>query len=98
MSQRRLALIALALLIGTVFAPVAAIAAEEEVEETTTTTTFAEGQGPAVVVPPIVEEETEAPWTERFLIPTLVITGILIVGGVALYYFARVKNRYRVVG
>jgi len=97
MTKRFSALVPLAVLLLTLTAPVALAVEEGGADETTTTTTFAEGEAPAVVVPPPEAPDTELPWTDRFLIPTLVVTALLVVGGVTIYYFTRVKNRYRIV-
>jgi len=70
---------------------------EESTEDVVTTTLDPGAPQPAEPDPPAEVIEIEQPWTARFLIPALVVTAILVVGGVAIYYFARIKNRYRVV-
>lgn len=52
---------------------------------------------PAVEAPPEVPETTDAPWTERFLAPTVLALGVLGIAGSVLYYGARVRGRYKVV-
>lgn len=50
--------------------------------------------GPAVEVPPEVEEEEEQPWTARFLAPTVLLLGLVALGGSVLYYAVRIRGRY----
>ena len=52
---------------------------------------------PASPIPPVENEPEELPWTDRFFIPTLVLVTIGLIAGLAIYYFARIKGRYRVV-
>ncbi len=68
-----------------------------DVPEATTTTPAQEGPGPAEEAEAPAEEEADAPWTERFLAPTVALLGILAVGGVVIYYFVAVRGRYQVV-
>lgn len=99
MRPSRLFAVALAAVtIVLIVAPLAAAVDEEPPVTEETTTTVADGDGPAVVIPPEEPEESEQPWTDRFLIPTLVATAVLVIAGTTLFYFARVKGRYRVVG
>jgi hypothetical protein len=63
--------------------PVAAARAADEVQ-------------PAVEAPPVSVEETEQPWTARFLAPTVVAIGVLSVAGAAVFYLVRVRGRYTV--
>lgn len=44
-----------------------------------------------------VDEETDAPWTERFLAPTVLALGSLAIVGVVAYYYVRLRGRYQVV-
>ncbi len=70
------------------------------VEETTETTVAAEliYETPAISLPPVVEEETELPWTTKFLVPASIALAALAVFGTAVQYFLKVvKNRYKVV-
>jgi hypothetical protein len=53
-------------------------------------------EGPAVEVPEEAEDETEKPWTQRFLAPATLLLGALALGGSLLYYGVRVRGRYRV--
>jgi hypothetical protein len=99
MRSRFVAFAALIAVLMTLVVPFVALAAEEETgDEATTTSTFVEGEGPAVPIVVEEPEEEEQPWTARFLIPILVLTAILIIAPVTFVYFARIKNRYRVVG
>ena len=52
---------------------------------------------PAEPVEEATEEEDEQPWTARYLIPTLIVATIVLIVGLALYYFIAIKNRYTVV-
>jgi hypothetical protein len=52
---------------------------------------------PAVEVPEPAEEETEDPWTTRFLAPAVVVIAAVAVGASAAYYVVRIRGRYRVV-
>ena len=52
---------------------------------------------PAEPVEEAAEEEADEPWTSRYLIPTLIAVTILLIGGLVLYYFIAIKNRYTVV-
>jgi len=63
--------------------PVAAARAADEVQ-------------PAVEAPPVAAEDTEQPWTERFLAPTVLAIGVLSVVGAAGFYLVRVRGRYTV--
>ena len=71
--------------------------------ETTTTVADTGGVGtetgivPAVEAPPTSESETEAPWTQRFLAPAVLVLGILGLVGSIVYYGARIRARYRIV-
>ena len=52
---------------------------------------------PAEVAEEVAEEEAEQPWTARYLIPSFIVVTILLIGGIVLYYFIAIKNRYNVV-
>ena len=52
---------------------------------------------PAEVAEEASEEEDEQPWTSRYLIPTLIVLTVLLIGGITIYYFVAIKNRYTVV-
>lgn len=51
---------------------------------------------PAVEAPPEAEEEEEQPWTQRYLAPTVLLLGVVALGGSLLYYGLRIRGRYRV--
>lgn len=52
---------------------------------------------PAVVLPEAGEEETEDPWTARYLGPVVVGLAVVAVGAAAAYYVVAIRGRYRVV-
>jgi len=52
---------------------------------------------PAVVISEAEEEESEDPWTTRFLAPAAVVIGVVTVGAAVSYYVVNVRGRYRVV-
>ena len=52
---------------------------------------------PASPIPPVEIEPEEQPWTSRFFIPMLVLLTVGLMAGLAIYYFARIKGKYRVV-
>lgn len=59
-------------------------------------------EGPAPNQPPIVVEEAQeaqeaAPWTTRYLVPTLMVLGAVLVLVMIVSYYWRLKTRYRVV-
>jgi len=87
-------------LLVAVFALPGVAIAQEETEETTATTAATEGTFlmPAVSVPPVVDDEVEAPWTTKFLIPTSLVLAVLAVFVTVVQYFIKVvRNRYKVV-
>ncbi len=81
----------------TVFPAPSSLGAEEEGGEDVTTTVDPSAPQPAEPDPAPEEIAIVQPWTARFLIPALVGTALLLIAGVTLYYFIRIKNRYRVV-
>ena len=54
------------------------------------------GDAPAVEAPREVVDEKEEPWTARFLAPTVLLIGIVALGGSIFYYGSRVRGKYRV--
>lgn len=98
----------LVLVLGlSVFALAPAVAADDVVaftEGESETETAEEPTGselgiePAVTVPPEAVEETELPWTQRYLAPAVGLLGALAVIGAIAYYGARIRSRYEVVG
>lgn len=77
------------------------VAFTESVTETTVADTGGAGTQtgivPAVEAPPATDEETDAPWTQRFLAPTILALGVLGLVASAVVYGARVRGRYEVV-
>lgn len=51
---------------------------------------------PAVEAPPEAAEDEEQPWTARFLAPTVLLLGVVALGGSVLYYGIRIRGRYKV--
>jgi hypothetical protein len=46
----------------------------------------------------VVDDEVEAPWTTKFLIPTSLVLAVLAVFVTVVQYFVKVvRNRYKVV-
>ncbi len=88
MSQRLRLILLLAAVLALVLVP-ATIAAGQA------TDVFA-ADGPAVEAPPEAAEEEEAPWTTRFLAPTVLAIGVIALVGSVLYYGVRVRGRYKV--
>lgn len=69
----------------------------ESTETTVATTPSFEGDPPAVVVPPVVIEIEEQPWTARFIYPTIAVVTVLLIAGVAIGYNRRIRKKYQVV-
>ena len=65
--------------------------------ETTTTSPAFDGDPPAVIIPPVVIEVEEQPWTARFIYPTLAVATVLLIAGVAIGYNRRIRKKYQVV-
>lgn len=84
----------IALLLLFVPAPLAIVGSPAAVADVSAQIVAAE---PAVMVPEAEEEETEDPWTSRFLAPAVAVLGAVAVGSAAAYYVVRVRGRYRVV-
>jgi hypothetical protein len=53
---------------------------------------------PAVETPPVEADDSEQPWTQRFLAPTLMALGALGLAGSFLYYWVRIRGRYKLAG
>lgn len=79
------------------------LAVEETTQETTTETTVASGstgttKAPAVTIVDEAPAEELAPWTIRYLIPTsLAIGGLLVFATVVQYFLKVVRTRYKTV-
>ena len=84
----------LALLLLFVPAPLAIVGSPAAVADAGVQIVAAE---PAVMVPEEAEEETDDPWTARFLAPAVAVLGAVAVGSAAAYYVVRIRGRYRVV-
>ncbi len=54
-------------------------------------------QEPAISIPEEAETEEEQPWTARYLIPTLMASGGVVLVLVLIGYAVRLRGRYRVV-
>lgn len=50
---------------------------------------------PAVILPDAAEEESEDPWTVRFLAPVSVVLAGAVVAASLTYYVVRIRGRYR---
>ena len=95
-SAHRLLIVTLMALLVVGVAAGAAVAQEGE-GETTETTEVVDDGGAAVPVPAPEEADDEQPWTARYLPETLVLLTVLVIGGIAAYYFFRIRGRYEVV-
>jgi hypothetical protein len=69
---------------------------ETDAEEMTEEQGSELGIVPAVEAPAESEEESDPPWTQRFLAPTVLILGVLGIAGSLIYYGSRVRGRYKV--
>ena len=96
----RLSVILLAIGVLFVMLTLPALAQEEEGGGDSPTTTVAESSGlePAV---PMNDEEPAPPipdWTYRYLIPTTVVLGLVVILITSIQYFTSVvRKRYRIV-
>ncbi|MGI9666275.1 MAG: hypothetical protein ACR2N2_04120 [Acidimicrobiia bacterium] len=70
---------------------------EEQVTTTTIADPFADGEAPAIVIPPVEVEEEEQPWTARFIYPAIVIGTIILIIGLIIGYNRSIRHRYKVV-
>jgi hypothetical protein len=64
-----------------------------EVEEPS----FAPGSEPAIILEVESEDAKDVAWTFRYLVPTLLALGVVVLLAVILHYGFRVRGRYRVV-
>jgi hypothetical protein len=80
-------------------APVAAVEQSPGEEPAAETTAVVSDYQPAVEVDLRAEADAgQQPWTTRFLVPTTVVLGALVVFVTVVQYFTRVvKNRYKVI-
>jgi len=94
---QRLVVVAIAaVLLLSVAAPAFAGQSGGDAETTEVVVPISAGDEPAVVIPPPEADETEQPWTSRFLIPLLVVTAIPTVIGVVIIYNRSIRHHYRV--
>lgn len=100
--NRILALSSLLVFVVALAAPAMATESSEDSTETTDTTVepvqISEGEGPAIVAPPIEEGDDEQPWTSRFIYPLIVVGTFVLIIGVAIGYNRSIRTRYKVVG
>ena len=76
----------------------AAIATEEPPAlETESVTEEFSGPPPAVVIEEGVAAVDDPAWTFRYLVPTLLVLAIAVIGIVLIVYALRIRGRYRVV-
>ncbi|MFQ5555664.1 MAG: hypothetical protein ACE5GC_09900 [Acidimicrobiia bacterium] len=98
------------LVAGALLAPLAAVAADdgalaplavaeegyEEGEETSKPVNES-GIVPAVEAPSASEDDSDQPWTARYLAPTVLAMALVALAGSGAYYALRVRGKYRVV-
>ena len=100
--NRLVAFVWLLVLVVVLAAPAMATESSDDSAETTETTLapvqISEGQGPAIVAPPIEEGDAEQPWTSRFIYPAIVVGTFVLIIGVAIGYNRSIRTKYRVVG
>jgi len=95
MTRSLRALIA-ALLLGLIVALPAVALGQEEESEGAEPELISVDSGAAVEIPPAEVVEATPPWTQRFLIPTIVALTVVVIGGVIVYYVVGIKGRYTV--
>lgn len=100
--SRIVALVSLAVLVVAFAAPAMATESPDDSTETTVATAepvqISEGEGPAIVVPPIEEGTVDQPWTARFIYPLIVVGTVVLILGLAIGYNRSIRTRYKVVG
>ncbi|GMQ85421.1 MAG: hypothetical protein BMS9Abin07_0987 [Acidimicrobiia bacterium] len=74
-----------------------AVAGQQTEEGTEPTETSVDDGGAAVPVPVADEADDSRQWTARYLPVTFVALTVLTIGGVAAYYFFRIRGKYEVV-
>jgi len=104
MAIRRAFVLALVLLAVLAFSMLPALATEGETEppaSTPTETTTGEatdGMEPAVPVEPEAPDEASRDWTYRYMIPTGIVLGVIVIVATSAQYFTSVvRKRYRIV-
>jgi len=102
MSSRIAAFVSLVLLVVALAVPAMATEAPDEPADTTETTVepvqISEGEGPAVVAPPIEDGTEDQPWTSRFIYPLIVVGTFVLIIGLVIGYNRSIRTRYKVVG
>ena len=94
-SHRRVFLLVITGLLVLMLAP-AALAQEEAPPEDTPA--LVDVPEPAVRIAPEAPAEEEPAWTFRYLIPTSLVIGLLVVVGSIVAYFVKVvRTRYRLI-
>lgn len=88
-------LIALLFLVAALsFVALPALAQDETVEPTPISATLE----PAVTIPTVEADETTADWTYRYMIPTAIALGAVVIVVTSAQYFTQVvRKRYRIV-
>ena len=84
------------LLAGLVLAVPSVASGQDEESEAVEPVPIAVESGAAVEVPPVDAAEETPPWTQRFLIPTILALTVVVIGGVAVVYLVDVRGRYTV--
>jgi hypothetical protein len=104
MAIRRAFVLALVLLAVLAFSMLPALATEGETEPPASTPTettageAADGMEPAVPVEPEAPEEASQDWTYRYMIPTGIVLGVIVIVATSAQYFTSVvRKRYRIV-
>jgi hypothetical protein len=93
---RPLRVLIAALLAGVILAlPAVALGQDEETKGAEPDLISVES-GAAVEIPPVEIVEETPPWTQRFLIPTILALTAVVIGGVVVYYLVGIKGRYTV--
>lgn len=81
---------------GLAVSSVAAFPDEVAAAEASVVAQEAPSDGPAVSIPEAGDEEEELPWTNRYLAPTVIVMGLVVIALSAIGYGIRVRGRYRV--
>ena len=90
----------IAVLMVAIASPVAATedSAEGDMTETTVVPEqISQDEGPAVQAPPADEDDSEQPWTARFIYPVIVLGTVVLIVGLAIGYNRSIRKRYHVV-
>lgn len=100
--RRLVVFVSLLVLAVVLAAPAMATESPDDGADTTETTVapvqIAEGEGPAIVAPPIEEGSADEPWTSRFIYPLIVVGTFVLIIGLAIGYNSSVRTKYKVVG